>query len=135
MVVVDASCAVKWFVPEDGWEAARTLLLGREILLAPDILALETLAALLRKLRRGEVVAETPARASETLAALRIEAIPHAALLPDAVALSRDTRHPLYDCLYLLVARQRRAMLATFDTRLAALATALAIPLRSPEAS
>jgi len=135
MVVVDASCAVKWFVPEEGWEAARHLLLQDMPLVTPDILLLEATNVLLRKQRRGEGGASLPGRALGVLDALRLESVPHAPLLRDAVALSLRTRHAVYDCVYLLVAQQRRLPLATFDRRLALLAERLAIPLWLPETS
>jgi predicted nucleic acid-binding protein len=61
--------------------------------------------------------------------------VPHAHLLRDAVALSLRARHAVHGCLYLMVARQRRLPLATFDRRLALLAGSLAIPLWSPGTS
>ncbi|MFC7473054.1 type II toxin-antitoxin system VapC family toxin [Dankookia sp. GCM10030260] len=133
MVVVDASVAVKWFVPEADWPAARRLLALDLAMVAPDILALETMGALLRKHRRREVADGLPAQALGMLAALRVEAVPHGPLLREAAALSLQRRHPIYDCLYLLVAQRRGLPLATFDLRLAALAESLAIPLWSPD--
>jgi predicted nucleic acid-binding protein len=134
MVVVDASCAVRWFVPEEGWPVARSLLLQDMPLVAPDILPVEIANALLRKHRRGEAEGTLPARALSLLDALRVETVPHEPLLRDAVALSLRSRHALHGCLYLMVAQRRRLSLATFDRRLAALAAALAIPLWSPDA-
>jgi predicted nucleic acid-binding protein len=133
MVVVDASCAVTWFVPEAGSDAAEALLAPGLFLVAPDLLIVETMNALLRKQRRREVAATLPPEAFDTLAALRVTLVPHAPMLRDAVALSLKHRHPIYDCFYLLVAQRRGLPLATFDRRLAALAEALAIPLWSPD--
>ncbi|WP_431267952.1 type II toxin-antitoxin system VapC family toxin [Dankookia sp. P2] len=133
MVVVDASCAVPWFVPEAGSAAAEGLLAPDLFLVAPDLLIVETMNALLRKQRRGEVSASLPSEAFEALSALRITLLPLAPLLRDAVALSQQHRHPIYDCCYLLVAQRRGLPLATFDRRLAALAEALSIPLWSPD--
>ncbi len=133
MVVVDASCAVTWFVPEAGSDAAEALMAPGLFLVAPDLLIVETMNALLRKQRRREVSAALPSEAFDALSALRITLVPHAPLLRDAVALSLKHRHPIYDCCYLLVAQRRGLPLATFDRRLAALAESLAIPLWSPD--
>jgi predicted nucleic acid-binding protein len=133
MVVVDASVAVKWFVPEENWPIARQLLALDLAMVAPDILALETISALLRKHRRQEVAESLPGQALGMLAALRVEAVPHGPLLREAAALSLRCRHAVYDCFYLVVAQRRGLPLATFDRRLAALATSLAIPLWSPD--
>lgn len=133
MVVVDASCAVKWFVPEAGADLAERLLEPEWSLIAPDLLAVETMNALLKKHRRWEVADAIPAQALHFLQSLGIAVIPHEPLLREAVALSQRHRHPVYDCLYLTAALRRGAALATFDRRLAALAQSLAIPLWSPD--
>jgi predicted nucleic acid-binding protein len=133
MVVVDASCAVTWFVPEAGSDTAEALLAPGLFLVAPDLLIVETMNALLRKHRRREASAALPPEAFDTLSALRIALVPHATMLRDAVALSLTHRHPIYDCVYLLIAQRRGLPLATFDRRLAALAESLAIPLWSPD--
>lgn len=133
MVVVDASCAVKWFVPEKGADIAEALLASGQILVAPDLLPVETMNALLRKQRRREVSVALPPQALGALSALRLTLVPHAPMLSDAATLSLKHRHPIYDCFYLLVAQRRGLPLATFDRRLAALAESLAIPLWSPD--
>lgn len=133
MVVVDASVAVKWFVPEENWPVARRLLALDLAMVAPDILAMETMSALLRKHRRREVADSLPGQALGMLAALRVEAVPHGPLLREATALSLRWRHAVYGCLYLLIAQRRGLPLATFDRRLATLAASLAIPLWSPD--
>ena len=133
MVVVDANCAVTWFVPEAGSDTAELLLAPGCFLVAPDLLIVETMNALLRKQRRREVSATLPSQAFDAMTALRITLVPHAPMLRDALALSLKHRHPIYDCLYLLVAQRRGLPLATFDRRLADLAESLSIPLWSPD--
>ena len=57
-VVVDASVAIKWFVPEVHAEAARRLLREGMTLLAPDLIWAEVANALWRKWREKELPAE-----------------------------------------------------------------------------
>ena len=57
-VVVDASVAVKWFLPEVHAEAARQLLRDKMTLLAPDLIWAEVANALWRKWRDRELAAE-----------------------------------------------------------------------------
>ena len=57
-VVVDASVAIKWFVPEIHADAARRLLREGMTLLAPDLIWAEVANALWRKWREKELVAE-----------------------------------------------------------------------------
>jgi predicted nucleic acid-binding protein len=46
MIVVDASVAVKWFIPEAGEEAAAKLLGGKKRLIAPALIRLEVTGTL-----------------------------------------------------------------------------------------
>ena len=67
-LVVDASIAVKWVLPEPDSERARALIL-RGDLTAPDLLRLEVANALWKQARRGAI---TPERArSRSMEGLR----------------------------------------------------------------
>lgn len=134
MIVVDASVAVKWFVREAGTAEARSLLVRHvgqpgpsphddlAVLGAPELLQLEVLAVLGKRARGGTVVSDYPERAYERLLALRLQLTPDKLFLGNALGLSRRYRHPLYDCLYLAMARFHQAPLATFDRGLADIA-------------
>lgn len=54
-LVVDASVAVKWLVPEEHSEAAARLTVSGEDLHAPRLLAAELANALWRKARLGDM--------------------------------------------------------------------------------
>jgi predicted nucleic acid-binding protein len=134
-VVVDASVAVAWYLEEAGSASARPLQGGAAPLLAPDFLLLEVANVIITQQRRR--LPTPPGYPEAALAELRsgaIEWIPAGELTGNAAVLAARTLHPVYDCLYLALCRQREAVLATFDRRLATLATTLAIPLWSPEA-
>lgn len=134
-IVVDASAATAWYLEEAESAVARRLQGGPHPLLAPDFLLLEVANALITRMRRR--LPTPPGYPEAALAELRsgaIEWIPAGALTENAVSLAARTLHPVYDCLYLALCRQREASLATFDRRLAMLAITLAIPLWSPEA-
>ena len=55
MIVVDASVAVKWLLPEPGVAAAQELLANEERLVAPSLIRTEVAAALARRARFGEI--------------------------------------------------------------------------------
>lgn len=132
-VVCDASVVVAWVVDEADSAAARSLPRGRAPLLAPSLLLLEVANALLSRRRRGE--ADPPGHLAATLNELRAGSIAYtgvAALLDSAATIAERESHPIYDCIYLALARRQEALLATFDRRLATLAQRLAIPLWSP---
>ena len=135
MVVVDASLVVALFLNEDETAAAEALVLGeaRRPLASPDLLALEVGSALTRRVRRRLLGPEHVGPLMARLARLGIRLRPHAPLLGAALDLSLAHRHALPDCLYLALAREEGAALATLDSRLAALAERLAVPLWSPE--
>jgi predicted nucleic acid-binding protein len=136
VVVVDASVAVAWFLPEAGSDTARRLAASRVLLIAPDFLLLEIGSALTREAIRGHV---PPGFAGQALRSLRkrheIALRPADGLAEAAAALAERFSHAIYGCLYLALAQQDGAALATFDQRLAAIAERLAIPLWAADAA
>jgi predicted nucleic acid-binding protein len=119
MIVLDASVAAKVYLQEPGSDEAIALLTGREKLLAPELIRVEVAAALLRRVRKGELAAEDARRrCAHWLDRLRQELIrltPDRELLDDAIALAAELKHPLQDCLYLAAARRFDARLITAD--------------------
>ena len=114
-LVVDASVAIKWFVPEPRSDAAEDVLAATDDLLAPDLLLVEAANALWKKVRRHEL---TIAEASEVLDALRmtrLEMRPTGPLLDRALELAAALDHPVCDCVYLALADTSRARLVTDD--------------------
>ena len=55
MIVVDASVAVKWFVPEQDSDKASAILRSDQRLLAPDLIRIEVAATFTRLLRMGDI--------------------------------------------------------------------------------
>jgi predicted nucleic acid-binding protein len=119
MIVLDASVAAKVYLEEPGSDEAIALLTGRENLLAPELVRVEVAAALLRRVRKGELAAEDARRrCNHWLERLRkglFRLTPDHELLDDAIALSAELKHPLQDCLYLAAARRFDAPLITAD--------------------
>lgn len=131
-VVIDASIAVQWFVPEPGSDVATLVLRTDAVLLAPDIMLVEATNAWWKKSRRGEMSAEQVERAMARLLAVGIDLIPSAPLLTRAVRLAFELDHALYDCVYLALATRQGARLATADGRLRRSAERVAVPLWRP---
>jgi predicted nucleic acid-binding protein len=117
-VIVDASVAVQWFSFEDGSARAVRLLEGEHQLVAPDIMPLEAANAWWKKARRGDMAPDAVVRAVTRLLAIGIALVPTAPLLPRAARLAVDLQHPVYDCVYLVLAGERDVALATVDERL-----------------
>ncbi len=130
-IVVDASIAVLWFANEqDRWHAAR-LLETESLLLAPDLMAVETANAWWKKLRRREMDLSDVEQAVTNLLALDIAWTSSMSLLRSAARLAIELEHPVYDCVYLALAASRSASLATADDRLRKGAERLKIPIWS----
>ena len=120
MIVVDASVAVQWVLPESGSEAANELLL--EDMSAPTFWLLEAANVLWRRQRRGEMSAgQAISRFNELLnapiASLAIE--PY---IDKALQLATELGHSVHDCLYLAAAIQHGTHVVTADRRFAAIA-------------
>ena len=128
-VVVDASVAVQWFSAEDGSASAARLLESDHTLVAPDIMPLETANAWWKKARRGDMEPEAVTRAVSRLLAIGIALAPSAPLLPRAIGLAVDLQHPVYDCIYLVLAVERGVPLASSDERLRRAAERLGVRL------
>ena len=114
-LVVDASVAIEWLVPEPFSDAADRLLTGAHDLIAPDLLLLEAAAALWKKSRRGELSAREADAAMANLANGPIELWPMRPLIGSAVALARRVAHPVYDCIYLALAEREDGVVISAD--------------------
>jgi predicted nucleic acid-binding protein len=98
-VVVDASVAVKWYVRETGSEKAVALLDSENpLFLAPDIFLPETVNALLRQHRAGQLVDEALDKALRDLTFSLPELVSATRLIDRAVTIARAIEHPIYDC-------------------------------------
>lgn len=119
MMVLDASVAAKWFLPEDGTEEALELLESGPELLAPHLIRLEVAAAITRRVRMGELAAADARRRCERwfrhLEQGVLTLLPEEDLLSEALDLALGLKHTLQDCLYLAAARRNNVPLLTAD--------------------
>ena len=119
MIVLDASVAVKAYLEEIGSDEATAVLACEERLLAPAAHPRRGLAALCRRVRRGELEAEEArVRCEHWLGRLQkglFALTPDADVLADAVQLATELKHAVQDCLYLAVARRHDVPLITAD--------------------
>ena len=116
-VVVDASVAVKWFVPEPLSNQAEHLLGGGDALFAPDFLLIEFGNIVWKKVRLGELARDDGDAALVALRNGPVGLIGTPPLLERALHLAHEIEHPLYDCLYLATAEAVGATVATADRR------------------
>lgn len=123
MIVIDASVAVKWFLPERGSPAAQAILSGSEKLIAPALVRVEVAAAITRRVRLSELTAaEAEAACRLWFAALAKGVVtlnPDEENIETAMRLAIQIRHPLQDCLYLALAQRMESILLTADPKFA----------------
>lgn len=118
-LVVDASVAVKWYVPEAGSEAAAALLHQERQLLAPDLIVPELGNTIWNKTRRGELTAAEAASIIGAFTATSLLSIvPSTPLLAGAVEIAMRFDRSVYDAVYLALAVVEEIPFLTADERL-----------------
>jgi len=116
--VVDASVVIKWYVPEDNYEAARAMRTAETALAAPDLLFVETANILWKLVRRSEMTASRAIVIIEEVAAAPFITIPNQSLAQDALDLAIATGLTAYDASYVALALRLDKILITADEKL-----------------
>lgn len=116
-LVVDASIALKWVLPEHDSDLAETLLTHGAALHAPAFIFLETANVLWVKMR-ARMLTEKEARDSLR----RLRSAPLVLWggeepLPETLSLARQLDHAVYDCAYLALALHLDGGYVTADRR------------------
>jgi predicted nucleic acid-binding protein len=115
--VVDASVAVKWFLPELDSEAACRLRDPSHKLLAPDYLWLEVNSVVCQRIQKKQILPEEGLQILPELKRFAIQLFPSADLLHSATHMAIETSTSFYDCLYLSLAVSQNAQMVTADRR------------------
>ena len=116
-LVVDASVAIKWLLPEEHSEAAYSLL-GRFDLRAPDLLWAESGNILWKKWRRNELTSEEVEEILPDLRRFPLRVVPSEPLCDLAWDVASRFDRTFYDSLYLALAASDSCPLVTADLRL-----------------
>lgn len=126
LVVVDASVAAKWFLPED-----REALVSEALALldeydreevrfvVPDLFYVETASAIWKAVRVGRVSRAFGDQALVLLTQRKFPTVPSLKLLDSAFQIATAFERTVYDSLYVALAVQAKAQLITADERLA----------------
>lgn len=117
-IVVDASVAIKWFLPEEHSINAHRLLSEDYELLAPDLLWVEAGNALWKRHRRGQLARGDARGILRDLRRLPLAIHPSGPLIGMALDLAIRRGQTVYDSLYLAVAIARRCAMVTADDNL-----------------
>jgi len=117
--IIDASVAVKWLYEEPFYMEARRFLQPQIVRIAPDLIILECLSAIQRKVKRREITPETGWQGfSLFLKSNPIQQEFSSDLMERAYELSNVLWHSVYDCIYLALAEKEDAILVTADRKM-----------------
>jgi predicted nucleic acid-binding protein len=128
-LVIDASVASKWVLPEADSDKAAALR-GTEPLIAPSLVAAEIGNALWKSRMRRDIPAADAGHMLRVVVAHFEQLAPTEELAASALRFAIDLRHPIYDCFYLALAEREAATLVTADARLFAAAKKAAVEVR-----
>lgn len=121
-VVVDANVAVKWYLPEEGEDAAlevfETGASGEATLIAPDMILAEVGNVFWLRHRRGHISRERVLEAWDSFRDAGISLTESGELMALALEISLDTGCAVYDALYVALAEAEGAKLVTADRKL-----------------
>ena len=120
--VIDASVAIKWYVPEEDQAPVMKLLAragsGEMEFHVPDLMYCEVGNILWKKVRVGELSEPEAAEIATALLAVPKTVHPSALLFPAALKAACLLGRPIYDCIYLALAEFLGSTLITADKRL-----------------
>lgn len=121
-LIVDASVAVKWVLPEADSNKATLLRASDTDIIAPSLVIAEIGNAIWKSAMRGDMNATDAQHTLKIAVAHYHRLLPVEDLMAAALAFATDLRHPIYDCFYLALAEREAATLITADARLQAAA-------------
>jgi predicted nucleic acid-binding protein len=117
-VVIDASIAIKWFVPENLREQALDVLKAEDHLAAPDLLIPDLASLALEKARRNEISSLQARTIMSGIESSGLELIPASIVCDRAIEIADTLDRSAYDCFYIATAERLDTTLITADARL-----------------
>lgn len=115
--VIDASVALKWFLPEPDSDKADELIRADVDLIAPGLISIELANAVWKHSRIGSADAAIWEDVAARMPDLLTIHSSDGPLLQAAIRLAVAYDHPFYDCLYLALAIHLGAVVVTIDKR------------------
>ena len=125
-LVVDASVAAQWLVPDNNTPEALLVLQHVPSLAAPELLYAEVSNTLWKRVQRGELSRAEGETLLATFLTIPVDTYPSTLLLPSAWDIAVEAGITVYDGLYVALAHHLQAPLVTADKRLHAQAQNLA---------
>ena len=128
-IVIDASAAVSLVLAMPGSEILYAPLDEAELVMAPDLFIAEVCNAIWKYRKADLLPMDRCERVLEHALSLPDQLESSLGLHREAFALAARHIHPVYDALYLVLARRNNAAIFTLDHRLAELARKLEIDI------
>jgi predicted nucleic acid-binding protein len=117
-LVIDASVAIKWFLPEQqSINAVRLLDAGYE-LFAPDLIFAECGNVLWKKWLRQELEPDVIPAILSDLKRMNLAIVPAFTLIDEASRIAVDYRRSFYDSIYIALATTSNSRMVTADEKL-----------------
>ena len=116
--VVDASIAIKWYLPEDYSEYAERLLSPEIELLVPDLLFSELANIVWKQVMRHEYSRQKASTILEALEAVPFQVWSAKSLMSNAFDIACLTKRTFYDSLYVALAEKAACKMVTADLKL-----------------
>lgn len=116
-LVVDASVAIKWFIPEIHSDDAMRLFDSDAMLFAPDLIGPEIGNTVWKKARRGEITPHDALAILSAFPSVGMDIYPSRDLLTAAWEIASALDRSLYDSLYLALAVAYDCPVVTADRR------------------
>jgi predicted nucleic acid-binding protein len=116
--IIDASVAIKWFLPETHSINAMRLLTASREMLAPDLLFSECGNVLWKKWLRQEIMPEVIPAILHDLSRMRMRIVPTVVLIEEASRIAVTYRRSFYDSVYLALAAANKGHMVTGDEKL-----------------
>lgn len=116
-LVVDASVAIKWFLPEIHSEAAGLILKTKCELMAPDLIWVEVGSILWKKVLRKEITVQEAEEILKDFLRFPVQTQGSRVLLSSAWQLANGSGATVYDSLYLSLANFHGCPLVTADRK------------------
>ena len=114
-IVIDASVAIKWFIPEVHAEKATRILQKKFKLLTPDLIFAEVGNILWKKLRLKEITYDIAIEILKDFRRIPMENFGIEPYLEFAWKIVTDYQCTVYDSLYVALAKTEEAVLVTAD--------------------
>ena len=115
--VVDASCAIKWYIPEIYEQEATKLIRGKHRLHAPELVLPEFSSIVWKKVRRGEVTETEGEKILATFSRKRLMIYSHRRIIKSAYIGAMATGQTVYDWTYLALATSLSCEFVTADEK------------------